>query len=205
MMTIQFLDYAGVFVFAVSGALMAAEKNMDIFGFVVLALMPAVGGGTIRDLILGVEVFWVSDNVYLFVTLGAAIATYLAHSLVRRLQLTLTWMDAVGLSVFCALGAAKALELTGNPVIAVVMGVITAVAGGIIRDVIANEVPLVLHREVYATAAFAGSLTYISCYSLAPDIAIWPAMVVALVVRSCGILFDLALPTGHGTNQSEDE
>ncbi len=119
---LQWFDYFGVFVFAITGAMLAARKEMDVFGFVVLALMPAIGGGTLRDLILGEPVFWLSDTTYLFVTLTAALVTFFAVRFMTRLSDVLLWFDALGLSVFCAIGAAKAMAVTGDPVIGVVMG-----------------------------------------------------------------------------------
>lgn len=195
---VELLDYLGVFVFAISGAMLAARKEMDIFGFVVLALMPAVGGGTLRDLVLGLPVFWVEETKYLLVAIAAAIITFFALQLVVRYQRYLDWFDAIGLAVFCALGASKTLAATDDAVLAVTMGVITAVAGGIIRDVIANVSPLVLHREVYATAAFAGSLSYVGAVfylELGDSIAIAIAILAAFFVRASGIIFGLSLPT----------
>ncbi|MBO6563995.1 MAG: trimeric intracellular cation channel family protein [Pseudomonadales bacterium] len=194
MTLIELLDHAGVFVFAITGALVAVRKEMDFFGFVVLALMPAVGGGTLRDIMLDEPVFWITDTTYLFVTLAAALITFVAHHLIQRLSEVLLWLDALGLSVFCAIGCAKALELGQGPVVAVVMGVITAVAGGIVRDVIANESPLVLHKEVYATAAFMGSLTYV-VVPLSDQLGLVLAVAVAFVVRALGITLGLSLPT----------
>jgi uncharacterized membrane protein YeiH len=187
-------DYFGVFVFAITGAMLAARKEMDIFGFVVLALMPAIGGGTLRDLILSEPVFWLSDTTYLFIALGAALITFFAVRFVTRLSDVLLWFDALGLSVFCAIGAAKAMAVTGEPVIGVIMGVITAVAGGILRDVIANETPLVLHKEVYATAAFCGSVCYVLANFYVADIALVLSVATAFTVRGLGIMLGLSLP-----------
>ncbi|MCR9279798.1 MAG: trimeric intracellular cation channel family protein [Pseudomonadaceae bacterium] len=199
-MALHFLDYLGVFVFAITGALVAIRKDMDIFGCVVLALMPAVGGGTVRDLILDVPVFWVVDNRYLFITLAAALLTFVAYRFVLRVGRLILWCDAIGLSVFCALGTAKALEVTGKPVVSVMMGVVTAVAGGIARDVIANDIPLVLHKEVYATAAFAGALAYVFALPVfGTEASIWLAVGVALVGRGLGIGRGWSLPKIRNT------
>ena len=194
MTLLAFLDYLGVFVFAVTGALTAARKGMDVFGFVVLALMPAVGGGTIRDLILDVPVFWVVNTLYLWITLAAALLTFVTVRWIHHASTLLTWLDALGLSVFCALGAAKALAVTGDPVVAVVMGVITAVAGGMIRDVIANEVPLVLHKEIYATAAFAGALAYVVLVGPLASLALPVAIATAFAARAMGVTLGVSLP-----------
>jgi uncharacterized membrane protein YeiH len=197
---LQWFDYFGVFVFAITGAMLAARKEMDVFGFVVLALMPAIGGGTLRDLILSEPVFWLSDTTYLLITLAAALITFFAVRFMTRLSDVLLWFDALGLSVFCAIGAAKAMAVTGDPVIGVVMGVITAVAGGILRDVIANETPLVLHKEVYATAAFCGSVCYVLANYYVPDFALVLSVATAFAVRGLGIVLGLSLPvSGYKT------
>lgn len=193
-MTLLLLNYLGIFVFAISGALVAGRKEMDIFGFVVLALMPAIGGGTLRDLILDVPVFWIEDHNYLYLTLAAALLTFLIYRPLERVSRVLSWFDAVGLSVFCVLGTAKALAVTGSATIAVMMGVVTAVAGGIVRDTVANEVPLVLRHEVYATAAFIGALVFVLLNALGVPFAQWLAIAAALSVRTLGIVKGLSLP-----------
>lgn len=195
---LQLFDYFGVFVFALSGGVLAARKDMDLFGFVVLALMPAVGGGTLRDLVLDVPVFWVADTSYLYVTLAAAVLSFALHRHLLARHQVLRWLDAAGLSLFCVLGASKALELTNDPTIAVTMGVVTAVAGGILRDTIANDLPLILQREVYATAAFLGALTFVAMQWFAIPGAALTGVAVALVIRSLGIVRGLELPRAGG-------
>lgn len=199
MTVLLLLDYLGVFVFAVSGALVAARKEMDIFGFVVLALLPAIGGGTLRDLILDVPVFWLADTHYIYITLAAALLTFAGYRIVTRLQTLLVWMDAMGLSVFCVIGTAKTMAVLGDTTIAVMMGVISAVAGGILRDVVANEAPLVLHREVYATAAFLGSLVYVLAIMAQVPFPVLVAATSAFATRGLGIYFGLSLPGAPGT------
>ena len=119
MATLELLDHLGVFVFAISGALMASKKEMDVFGFVVLALLPAVGGGTLRDLILGVPVFWLENTNYLAIALVAAIATFMSYKLIHKVENKLVWFDAVGMAVFCVIGAAKAYSVTEDARVAV--------------------------------------------------------------------------------------
>ena len=194
MITLQYLDYVGVFVFAVSGALVAKNKDMDIFGVVVLALIPAIGGGTLRDLILDVPVFWLSDPLYLYIALSAAVAAFTSFSLIERINKPLLLFDAIGLSVFCVIGTAKALVVSQDYTVAVFMGVITAVAGGIIRDVVANEIPLILQREIYATAAIVGSIAYLVAIAYGVQFAPWIAILVALTVRIVSYSFSLGLP-----------
>lgn len=193
---IYWLDLAGVFVFALSGALAADRRGMDLFGFLFIALLPAVGGGTMRDIIIGAPVFWVADSIHLWIVVVAAGLTFLAAPLIQRAERLLIWADAVGLSVFCAVGAAKTLAITGNPAVAVAMGVVTAVLGGIIRDVVCNEIPLVLRQDIYATAAFAGSLVYVlltfSSFDQAGCLA--AGMLVCFIVRASALIWHWSLP-----------
>jgi uncharacterized membrane protein YeiH len=194
MSTLTALDYLGVWVFAMSGAFLASKKGMDLFGFIVLALMPAIAGGTIRDIVLDVPVFWIADTTYLIITVAAALVTFFGIRLVSRALGLLVWFDAVGLAVFCVLGAAKALAFTGDSIVAVTMGVVSAVAGGIVRDVIANETPLVLHKEVYATAAFFGALSFVALNPIDSSLSVWVGFSVALLTRAGGIVWGWRLP-----------
>ena len=155
-LVITTLDWFGVAVFAVTGALVASRKQMDIFGFALLATVTGIGGGSVRDLLLGVPVFWVQQPLYVAICVAvSAIVFFTAHIPESRYRL-LMWLDAVGLAFFCVVGASKGLEAGAGPFIAVVMAVITASFGGIIRDVIGGESPFLLRKEIYVTAALAG-------------------------------------------------
>lgn len=197
---ITILDLAGVFVFAVSGALAAVRKDMDLFGVAVLALMPAIGGGTLRDLILDQPVFWIVDTLPILVAFAAAVACFFFARFIESRLKFLTWADAVGLSLFCVVGAEKALAASGSILVAVIMGVVTGVAGGIIRDVICNEIPIVMRRgEIYATAAFvgAGSFCLLVTFGVPEAIALWLGMGGAFLARAGGITRGWSLPTAR--------
>ncbi len=197
---IYLVDLLGTFVFAVSGALAASRKQMDIFGFSVLALLPAIGGGTMRDLLIGRRpIFWVEDPSYIAVAIGAAVVTYFGARWIDSRITVLRWMDAVGLALFAVLGCRIAVGFDVHPFVAVIMGIVTAVTGGMLRDVVANEVPLILSREIYATAAFAGAVTYILAIELGlnPDWSMLVGFVVGLIVRSAGLARDWSLPAYH--------
>jgi uncharacterized membrane protein YeiH len=154
------LDYAGVAVFAATGALAASRKQLDIVGFIFLAAVTGVGGGTFRDIILDVPVFWVVEPGYLIVCgLVAVIVYFAAHRLESRYKVLL-WLDAIGLAAYASLGAAKGLAVTESPTIAVVMGMLTATFGGILRDLLAGEPSVLLRPEVYVTAAMAGAAMF---------------------------------------------
>ena len=146
------LDYFGIAVFAISGALLAAEKRQTLVTFVFFAVVTGVGGGTVRDLLIGAPVFWVHTNGTLLICIGAALLIWLAAaagSPARRLL----WFDAAGLAAYATYGAAKALAFGVSPVPAFAMGVMTACVGGIIRDVLAGEPSILMRPELYVTAA----------------------------------------------------
>ena len=194
---IAILDTFGIVVFAVSGALVAARKEMDIVGFALIGTVTGIGGGTLRDLLLGqAPVYWVKEPIYLMVTVGASALTFFLAPFIGSRLRWLTWADAVGLSVFCIIGADAALAVTGNPVIAIVMAVLTATFGGILRDVLCGEFPLLLSPEIYATAALAGGGVHVALLSMGieADISAVAGFLVALVVRGAAIAFNLRLP-----------
>jgi len=189
----------GTAAFAVSGALAASRKRMDIFGFCVLALMPAVGGGTIRDIVIDrVPVFWVSDNRYVAVAIIAALVVFFApYRGPGSRQRLLVWADALGLALFAALGTEICLQHNTGPLVAVMLGVTTAVTGGMIRDVICNEIPLILSREIYATAAFVSSLAYVVAdrMALGDTASLTIGVLTGLAVRGLAIIYDWSLPS----------
>ena len=157
---ILLFDYAGVAVFAATGALAASRKQLDIVGFIFLASVTGIGGGTFRDLILDVPVFWVLDHAYVLVCAAIGVLVFFAaHRLESRYRLLL-WLDALGMSAYSALGAAKGMAATGSPVVAIVMGMLTATFGGILRDLLAGEPSVLLKPEIYVTAALAGATVF---------------------------------------------
>ncbi len=192
------LEMIGTAAFAISGALAASRKNMDVFGFSVLALMPAVGGGTIRDIVIGRSpVFWISDNNYIAVALLAALAVFLGTYKPGSRRRMLVWMDAMGLALFAALGTQICLQFETGPLVAVMLGVTTAVTGGMIRDIICNEIPLVLSHEIYATAAFVASLTYVAADYLGASspVSLSMAVVAGFAIRALAIRYNWSLPS----------
>ncbi|GAA4886225.1 trimeric intracellular cation channel family protein [Ferrimonas pelagia] len=191
-------DLFGTVVFAISGALAAGRLRMDPFGVLVLAGVTAVGGGTVRDAILGATpVFWVTDTLYVWLIGLTATLVMLLVRCPRRLSGK--WFqvaDAIGLAVFTVIGAQKALAFGASPIIAVMMGTMTGVMGGMIRDVLCREVPLVLRTEIYATACIAGGILYTGALALQLDavLAAIIAMIGTLVLRLFGIFSGLSLP-----------
>lgn len=158
----QLLDFSGTFVFAISGVRLAAEKRMDIFGAIIIGFATAVGGGTIRDLLLGATpVAWIQNPVYLYLIVSAVALGILFDRFIFELKKTLFIFDSIGLGVFTIAGMQKALSFGISYEYAIILGATSATAGGIIRDILANEVPMILQKEIYATACIAGALLYL--------------------------------------------
>ncbi len=191
------LDLAGVMVVAVTGCLAAARKRLDLFGAVVFAVLTGVGGGTLRDLLLDAPVFWTRKPVYVLAAAGTGLATFVWMRYWRIPHGTLRVADAFALGLFTVLGAEKALALDAHPVIAVVMGLLTGVAGGAIRDVLAAETPLILGREIYATASLLGSTLLVGLAAAGIDAPWhWLAAFVATVgLRLAALRWQLELPS----------
>ncbi|BCD88378.1 membrane protein [Pseudomonas solani] len=194
-------DLFGVAVFAITGALMAGRKSMDLFGVLVIAIITALGGGTLRDVILGNHpVSWIRDDTYILVASLAAVGTVLWVRLTRPINETgLLVADAFGLAVFTVYGTEVALQHQVPFSTAIIMGVITGVAGGVMRDVICNEIPLIFQKEIYAIACVAGSLVFIGMLHL--GLPRWldtgVAMLVVLGTRLAAIRWGLSLPRFH--------
>ncbi|MES0194645.1 trimeric intracellular cation channel family protein [Mesorhizobium sp. LSJC264A00] len=197
MTPIDLLDYAGVAVFAATGALAASRKQLDIIGFLFLASVTGIGGGTLRDVILNLPVFWVANSGYVLVCAAVAVLVFfIAHRVESRWK-WLLWLDAIGLAAFSVMGAAKGLAITGSPVVSVVMGVLTATFGGILRDLLAGEPSVLLRPEIYVTAALAGAGLYTlgdlaGLPPLASDIA---GFVASFLVRGGALKFGWTFPS----------
>jgi uncharacterized membrane protein YeiH len=160
---LSILDFTGVAVFAASGALAAARKNLDVLGMVVIATVTAIGGGTLRDLLLARPVFWLVQPAYLWVILGAALGTVAYTRFFSPPDRALAVMDALGLALFTIIGARIAEGLEQKVMVVVVMGALTGVAGGVLRDLLTGEIPLILRKgQIYATAAIAGVVAYVA-------------------------------------------
>lgn len=194
------LSSIGIFFFAVSGALFAAEKRMDILGFILVAAVTGVGGGTLRDLLLGISpVFWIREPSNIIIVNIAAVMTYLMSAQFQRRDRLILWMDAVGLALFAVLGAEAALLHQAHPLIAVVMGVMTATFGGIMRDVLCAQVLTLMRPELYISCAVLSATVYVALIQL--DIVGASAALIAFVLgfglRGMAIVFKLTLPNRY--------
>lgn len=191
-----YLDYAGVAVFAATGALAASRKQLDVIGFLFLAAVTGIGGGTVRDVILGLPVFWVVNPDYVQVCAAVAVVVFFTAHLVESRYKLLLWLDAVGMSAYAAIGAAKGLEATGSPTVAIVMGMLTATFGGILRDILAGEPSVLLKPEIYVSAAMTGAAVYTlaELADLPSAISAAVAFVTAFMVRGGALKFGWTFP-----------
>lgn len=194
------LDYLGVFIFAVTGALVAARERQDFVTCAFFAGMTGMGGGTIRDLLIGAPVFWMGQGWFVAVCLAATAAVWFLRT-DQWPGKPLRWLDAVGLAAYCAFGALKALALGINPVPAVLMGVITATFGGVLRDIVAGRPSILLLREIYVTAALAGAaVTVVLSHSMGMNgwVAGSVGAAIAFAIRAGAIVKGWKLPIHPG-------
>ena len=199
------LDWFGVVVFAVSGALVASRKQMDIVGFALLGGVTGVGGGTLRDILLGeFPVFWVREPAYLVACVAVSVMVFFTAHIPQSRYRLLLWFDALGLSLFAVTGAERALLAGSGPVIAVAMGVVTASFGGVVRDVLGAESPVVLSREVYVTAALLGAVVFVGGSPLLPrEVAIGAGLTAGFVLRGAALHRGWSLPRYRARPRSE--
>ncbi|OEJ64077.1 trimeric intracellular cation channel family protein [Magnetovibrio blakemorei] len=196
---LSFIDLMGIAVFAISGSLVASRKEMDLIGFGLMASLTGIGGGTFRDIVLGRPVFWLETPYHVGICLAVAVLVYFTAHILHRRFIYILWADGIGISAYCVVGADVALRSGANELVAVILGVMTATFGGLARDVVCHETPLILRKEVYATCTLLGSSVYVGLKFL--DVPTpWPAFaafVVGFGVRAGGIVYGWTLPTYH--------
>lgn len=195
---LSILDYVGTFAFAISGVRMAARKGFDLFGAFVVGFVTAVGGGTLRDLMLGVTPFWMLQPSYVVITGIALVVVSIFKDLLVRLDSAFIFFDAVGLALFTVVGLEKSLQ-AGNPMwVNIIMGCVTGAAGGMLRDIFINEEPLIFRKDIYAMAAIFGGMIYWVCYRYMeiPQMVIQILSAAAvLLMRMICVRFNISLPS----------
>lgn len=204
---VQILDFIGTFAFAISGIRLASAKRFDWFGAYIVGFVTAIGGGTIRDVLLDVTPVWMTDPIYLICTAFAMFFVIIFRKYLIKLNNTFFIFDTIGLALFTVVGCSKSLSL-GYPFwVAIIMGSITGAAGGVIRDVFINEIPLIFRKEIYAMACVAGGLAYWLC--LRAKMEAFGAQVVGgivvFLVRIMAVQYHLTLPILKGDPEIEAE
>ncbi|MDP4269517.1 MAG: trimeric intracellular cation channel family protein [Bacteroidota bacterium] len=200
--SVTILDYIGTFAFAISGIRLAALKKFDWFGAYVVGLVTAIGGGTMRDVLLNTTPFWMHQPSYLICTALALFSVILLGNHIIRFKHTFFIFDTIGLGLFVVVGINKTLEF-GFPVwVAIFMGTLTGSAGGVIRDILINEVPLIFHKEIYAMACVLGGLIYWGCYYFGLEPAITQILSASGVIlaRFLAVKYKIALPQLRNIN-----
>jgi len=193
-----YIDLLGTLVFATSGALAASDKNMyrDIFGVTFTGFVTAVGGGTLRDMILGTRPVWVADGNYLIaITIGVLIAIFFKYYFLKYWR-TFFLFDTLGIALYTVVGVQKSLEYEVAPLAAIIMGMFSAVMGGVIRDTLINEIPLIFRKEIYATACLFGAAVFVSLKVLNIDdnINSFISVISIIIVRTLAVKYKFTLP-----------
>lgn len=191
------IDVVGTFAFAISGVLAGIDRKFDLFGVIILAFVTAVGGGTLRDVLIGTTpVSWMNSNVHIWVILSTVPIAYLFLNLLHRLRKTFLIFDTVGIGLFTVLGLEMSLEIGLSPLVAIMMGVVSAVFGGIIRDVLSNKTPLIFKKEIYAFACLSGALTYLALGQLQfmQEFNMVISILVVITIRLLAIRYKWSIP-----------
>ncbi|MDE3741308.1 trimeric intracellular cation channel family protein [Maribacter polysaccharolyticus] len=191
------IDILGAAAFAISGVLVAMDKKLDFFGVLIIAFVTATGGGTLRDVLVGnTPVFWMLNPVYLFTILGAVILAIIFVKQLKYLRKTLFLFDTIGLGLFTMVGIEKGLAAELIPPMCIVLGTITASFGGVIRDILCNDIPVIFHKEIYATPSILGGICYflLSMFPIEPVYSYMGAIVLIIVLRLLAVKFHITLP-----------
>ena len=194
----DFLDLLGTAAFAISGALFAIKKRMDTLGVLSIAFVTAVGGGTLRDILIGAEsITWMKDLNYIYVILASVILAIVFRKKIGYLSKSLFLFDSIGLGIFTIIGTEIGLQNDFHPIICISLGMITATFGGVIRDTLSNEIPLIFQKEIYATACIIGAATYVilNKFKIDQDLIHILTTVMVIAVRIIAVKFKLKLPT----------
>jgi uncharacterized membrane protein YeiH len=196
------IDILGTISFAISGVLVAMEKKLDLFGVFIIAFVTAVGGGTLRDMLIGnTPVGWMQDPIYVFVILGTVVFSIFFRDKLRHFRKSLFLFDTIGIGLYTMVGIEKGLEAGLLPIMCIALGTMTASFGGVIRDILCNEIPVIFRREIYATACILGGISYFLIRKLPIDdtIAYSAAIVVVIGIRLLAVIFKIALPNIYKT------
>lgn len=191
------IDILGTIAFSISGVLVAMEKKLDLFGVFVIAFVTSVGGGTIRDIIIGdTPVTWLKEPVYLYTILATVALSILFYKYLKYLKSSIFLFDTIGIGLYTMVGVEKGIDASLSPVMCVALGTVTATFGGVIRDILCTQIPVIFRKEVYATACIIGGTGYFIMTSLGLQevYAYVAAIVIVIVIRLISVKYKIALP-----------
>ena len=197
-MFFQIIDILGTIAFAISGVSVAMSKRMDVFGLVIIAFVTSIGGGTVRDIMIGqTPVSWMTNMTYVYVILAATLFTIIFQSKINYLRMSLFLFDTIGIGLYTVVGIEKGLMVGLHPIICIALGTMTACFGGVIRDILCNEIPVIFRKEIYATACIAGGVVYFVLRQLPIDnnIIFMIAGAVVISIRMIAVKFKISLPS----------
>ena len=191
------IDILGTIAFAISGVLVAFNKRMDLFGILIIAFVTAVGGGTLRDILIGeTPVSWMKDMTYTYVILTSAIFAVIFRKKIDYLRTSLFLFDTIGIALYTLVGIEKGINAELHPIICIALGTMTACFGGVIRDILCNEIPVIFRKEIYATACILGGVTYfvLTRFPIDNNLVFIISGVVVITIRLLAVKFKIALP-----------
>ncbi|MCK7591588.1 trimeric intracellular cation channel family protein [Subsaxibacter sp. CAU 1640] len=197
-MFFQVIDILATTAFAISGASVAMNKKLDVFGVLIIAFVTSVGGGTVRDVLIGqTPVAWMTNMMYVYVIVGATIFTIIFQNKINYLRMSLFLFDTIGIGLYTVVGVEKGLMIGLHPIICVALGTMTACFGGVIRDILCNEIPVIFRKEIYATACIAGGVVYFALRQLPIDnnLIFVIAGAVVITIRLIAVKFKISLPS----------
>lgn len=192
------IDILGTIAFAISGVLVALNKRMDAFGILIIAFVTAVGGGTLRDILIGeTPVSWMKDMTFIYVVILSTVFAVVFRSKIDYLRKSLFFFDSIGIGLYTVVGVEKGISAGLHPFICIFLGTISACFGGVIRDILCNEIPVIFRKEVYATACILGGATYFMVIHLpiASDFVFVISGVVVITIRLIAVRFKISLPS----------
>lgn len=192
------IDILGTIAFAISGVLVAMNKKMDVFGILIIGFVTAIGGGTLRDILIGITpVSWMKDMTFTYAILGSAVFAIMARNKINYLRTSLFLFDTIGIGLYTIVGIEKGLAAGLHPIICIALGTISASFGGVIRDILCNEIPVIFRKEIYATACIMGGVAYFLLRKLPieSDYVFIVAGLVVIIIRILAVKFSIALPS----------
>lgn len=203
---ILLLDIIGTVAFTVSGVLTALNRRMDPFGILIVASAAAIGGGTLRDVLIGGPVAWMHDLTYIYVIVITTILSVAFRERLRYIRRSLFLFDTIGIALYTVVGIEKGIAAGFSPLICVVLGTMTACFGGVIRDILSNKIPIIFHKEIYATACILGGAVYFLLLNVGipKDFVVIIAMSTVMVIRLLAVYFDLSLPSVYSAKELEE-
>ena len=191
------IDILGTIAFAISGVLIAINKKMDLFGILIIAFVTAVGGGTLRDILIGeTPVAWMKDMTFTYVIIGSAIFAIIFRSKINYLRTSLFLFDTIGIGLYTVIGIDKGITADLHPIICIALGTMTASFGGVLRDILCNEIPVIFRKEIYATACIVGGITYFLLieFPIKSNLVFVISGMIVIVIRLLAVKFKIALP-----------